>query len=132
MGAMQRVIVGASALAMAAGTSVIAPPAYAQQRQLSFDIKAQPLGQALRALGRQARIELVFDEAAFGSRHSSALTGSMTIDAALDRILQGTDLKVTRTSNGVYAISGGSGHRAGCDDRLPASRKRSASRTGWW
>ena len=106
MGAMQRVIVGASALAMAAGTSVIAPPAYAQQRQLSFDIKAQPLGQALRALGRQARIELVFDEAAFGSRHSSALTGSMTIDAALDRILQGTDLKVTRTSNGVYAISG--------------------------
>ncbi len=98
-----RTITGASALAMAvmAATSAAAQGA----SPVRVDVRPQPLGQALRDLGRQAHVQLVFDEAALGGRRGPALSGSMTVATALDRLLAGSGLRVSRTSQGVYVIA---------------------------
>lgn len=106
MSGIRRVIVGASSIVLAAA---IATPAYADQRPVRLDIRAQPLGQALRTLGRQAHVQMVFDEAAMAGRISDQLVGSMTVDTALDRLLRGSPLTVKRTPQGVYVITGVTG-----------------------
>ncbi|WP_137897973.1 TonB-dependent receptor [Sphingomonas sp. 2SG] len=102
--------IGAAVSSAAIAIVMIASPALAQQRPVQVDIKAQSLGQALRTFGRQARIQLVFDEALLGNRIAPAVAGSMTVDAGLDRLLQGSGLTVARTSQGVYVINRGAAY----------------------
>ncbi len=103
----KRMIVGASGAVIA--TMMTAAPAVAQtgqtQRVVRVDVRAQPLGPALRLLGRQMHVQLVFDEAALGDRVAPAVNGAMTADAALTRLLQGSGLTMSRTGQGVYVIT---------------------------
>ncbi|MEI5688599.1 TonB-dependent receptor [Sphingomonas kyungheensis] len=99
-----------TAVSLAAlATMTIASPAVAQQRPVRIAIKAQSLGQALRMFGRQAHIQLAFDEALLGTRTAPPLVGSMTVETGLDRLLQGSGLAVARTPQGVYVISRAAG-----------------------
>lgn len=99
---MPRIPMGASAVALA----TLACPAQAEARQgpVRFDIRPQPLGAALRQLGRQAHVQLVFDEGILGQRRAPAISDIMSVDAALARLLKGSGFGVTRTSQGVYVI----------------------------
>ena len=100
---MQRIAMGAGTVTLAA--LAIPPPAAAQRAAtVRIDIKPQRLGPALRQLGRQAHVQLVFDEEMAGTRRVPAVSGSMTVETALERLLQGSGLAVTRTSQGVYVI----------------------------
>lgn len=99
---MPRLAAGASAMVLAALTQ--SPSAQAQQAPVRIDIRPQPMGSALRQLGRQAHVQLVFDEAMLGARRAPGITGTMSVEAALARLLQGSGLGVTRTSQGVYVI----------------------------
>jgi hypothetical protein len=70
---------------IAAISIAVAPPVFAQQAMVSVDIPPQPLGQAIRTLGREARVQVVFDEGLIGNRTSPAVRGQMTAGTALGR-----------------------------------------------
>lgn len=89
---------------IAAISVAVAPPVFAQQALVSVDIPPQPLGQAIRTLGREARVQVVFDEGRIGNRTSPAVRGQMTPGMALGRMLAGSGLTVSTTAQGVYVI----------------------------
>lgn len=79
------------------------PAAAAQQR--AFDIAAQPLASALTAYGRQADVQIFFPRATIAHVRSSALRGSMTPDAALARLIDGSGLTI-KSDNGRTIVLG--------------------------
>jgi outer membrane receptor protein involved in Fe transport len=71
------------------GLSVLAPAARASAADISFSIPEQPRGAALRALGRQAGVSLGFAPGAHCRGHAK-LSGRMSLDEALRRLLEGS------------------------------------------
>ena len=92
----------AVALAVFAAPTVVA----AQAATYSFNIPAQDLSTALRAFGRAARQQVVFDSQDTGGKRSSALVGTFTADAGLQQLLGGTGLTVRRGTTGVLVVAG--------------------------
>ncbi|MDT7835349.1 TonB-dependent siderophore receptor [Aquabacterium sp. OR-4] len=84
------------ALAMAAGH---APLAHAQSgtatavaTPIALTIPALPLGQALNELARQANLAMTFPAALVAGKQAPAVTGPLTVQQALDRLLAGSRL----------------------------------------
>lgn len=74
-----------------------APAAHAQSEAptaavRSFSIPAQPLAQALNELARQANLQMGFAPALVAGKTSASVTGELTAQQALDRLLAGTGL----------------------------------------
>jgi iron complex outermembrane recepter protein len=73
-------------------------PAVAQQNQQrasatkTFNVAAQPLASAVAVFGRQAGIQVSLDAAAARNQQSGGVNGSLSVDAALTRLLAGTGL----------------------------------------
>lgn len=89
----------ASALALAVGLSLAATavPAQAQtpaasEQRIAFDIPAQELSRAVLALANRASIQILFDGAKLQTLRSTAVSGTMTANEALTRMLDGTGL----------------------------------------
>lgn len=98
--------VSAMALATATMTAgLMAAPAAAQQNVVKVDVRPQPLGQALRTLAHQARIQIVFDEPRLADRRSPAVSGTMPATTALDRLLRDSGFSASRTQQGVYVVA---------------------------
>jgi iron complex outermembrane receptor protein len=97
------------------GTAFIAVsghiPALAQQAPRSnaqvkaFNISPQPLATAVTAFGQQAGIQISLDAAATRNQKSHGVTGSLTVEAALTRLLDGTGLSYRLVGNGTVIIS---------------------------
>jgi len=66
-----------------------ATPALAA-RPASLNLPAGTLGDAVMALGRQAQVDIVIDDAALWNRHVAALTGHLAPADALRRLLVGS------------------------------------------
>lgn len=96
---MLMVTASVSAAAIAAPTA-----ARAQEQGYEVDIPAQPLGDALRALGRETRRNIVFDGAAVRGKRSVTVRGRYTAREALDRLLAGSGLTVSTGSGGVLMV----------------------------
>lgn len=71
-----------------------APAAAAQETAGtgSFAIPAQPLSAALVRFGRASGLQIFFDERVVAGHRSPGVSGSMTAEAALARLLAGTEL----------------------------------------
>lgn len=67
-------------------------PQLAQDDSQVFDIPAQPLPQALLSFSRTTGIELFFDDAVARGLGSPGVSGRLTPEAALERLLAGTGL----------------------------------------
>lgn len=72
--------------------------------QTTIEIESGNLAQALTALGRQTRTELVFDPTVVADRQAPSVRGSMTADQALEFLLSGTGLRHERTSSDVVLV----------------------------
>jgi len=96
--------VGAASCALQGGTAT-AQSAAARQ-SIDIDIPAGNLGDALIALGRQAKVQIAFLPDRVAGRKVSRLRGNFTIDEALARLLRGTLLGVQRLQNGSYVVGG--------------------------
>jgi iron complex outermembrane receptor protein len=89
---------GATALACAlASASLLAPPARAQagaalSAQRSVALPAQPLGQSLNALARLWGVAISADATATEGRAAPAVTGTLSLAQALERVLAGSGL----------------------------------------
>ena len=90
-----------------AAVAIVAPaaPAHAQEQTYSFDIPAQDLGGALRAVASRTRAQVIFDGEAIRGKRSKALRGSHTVDTALAILLRGSGMMVRRNSDGVFVVS---------------------------
>ena len=93
----RRVLTGALALALVAraagaaeGSGERGPPT------MAFAIAPQPLATALLAWGKQANVQVLTASGSIANWRSGGAHGVLTPDAALDELLQGTDLERER------------------------------------
>ena len=84
---------------------MIAPVAVrADEATMHFEIKAQPLSEALMAFGVQTGSIVIASSKLTSSKISKPVTGQMTRQEALTRMLQGTGLKFETNANGTILI----------------------------
>src|SRR5687768_11735297 len=90
------------ALALALGSTV----AYSQgsdstrpSTPVQISIAVQPLAQALNDLAQQARLELMVQPALVAGKTAPAVSGRLTPQQALDRLLAGSGLAATIDGN---------------------------------
>jgi formate/nitrite transporter FocA (FNT family) len=69
-----------------------------------FDIKAQPLSEALMAFGVQAGAIVMASSELTTGKISKPVAGQLTRQEALTRMLQGTGLKFETNANGTILI----------------------------
>jgi len=99
------------ALAAAFNGTVALPGALAQtpapQAEIpAFDVQvpAQPLGDALNELSRQAQVPILAAGELVAGRTSRAVSGRLSAAQALQQMLAGSPLEATRAANGGFAI----------------------------
>jgi iron complex outermembrane receptor protein len=83
--------------------AIAVPPAFAQQ-SYRFDIPAQPLADALRAIGRQTDLNVLFDPDSVRNLIVVPLHGSYTAAEAINQELKGTNLVGTRTDSSSIVV----------------------------
>jgi iron complex outermembrane recepter protein len=82
-------------------------PAQAPEPTYRFELPAQSVGAALRLFGEITNQQIIFSEDTVRGRQSTAVVGTFTAVQALNRLLTGTGLKITRTVAGVFYIGNG-------------------------
>lgn len=70
-----------------------------------FHIPAQPLANALQAYGEQAGVQVLYESRSAAGQQSVSVDGSFTAEAALNRLLSGTDLKIRYTRPDAITIA---------------------------
>lgn len=85
---------------------VVAPPpaGHAEEATMRFDINAQPLSEALMAFGAQTGAIVMASSVLTTGKISKPVTGQLTVQEALTRMLQGTGLKFETNPNGTILI----------------------------
>lgn len=100
---------GVGALALAA--ALVPQPLGAAAAEI--DLPAQSTELSLLALAEQASVQIMFEPAVMNGHRSKAVAGSMSVEAALSRLLNGNGLTFTRVSDTVYVVEqGGAGSTA--------------------
>ena len=89
----------AACVAGVLGTGV----AQGQDRSYHFDIANESLSQALRNFAHVCGQQVVFTEDIV-SGQATSLKGDFTVQGALDRLLEGTDLVAERSASGAFMI----------------------------
>ncbi|KQV94460.1 TonB-dependent siderophore receptor [Rhizobacter sp. Root1221] len=92
-------------LGQVATAVLVATAACAQSATpVAIDIAAQPLDKALGALARQSGVRIVFSTDLAETRNGQALTGTLTVQQALDRLLAGSGLVARPLGGGGYTV----------------------------
>ncbi|MBY0137069.1 TonB-dependent siderophore receptor [Paracoccus yeei] len=96
-----------TALCVAGAGMVLMPaPAMAQAADAhDFNIPAQPLNRALRALADQSGMQIAYRSAVASGARAPALRGRMTAEAALARLLSGSGLSYRFTAANTVTIA---------------------------
>ncbi|NID16400.1 TonB-dependent siderophore receptor [Luteibacter yeojuensis] len=90
----RRVLTGALALALAAPAAGAAEaPGDGPSSPIPFSIAPQPLATALLAWGKQANVQVLTASGSIANWRSGGAHGVLTPNAALDELLEGTDLE---------------------------------------
>lgn len=86
----------------------VSPKAAFAQGQVSFNVPAGPLNQALAAFGRQAGLQVTYLASLGAGKTTTGFSGSATAEQALSRILAGSGLNYS-FSDGTVSITAASG-----------------------
>lgn len=81
---------------VALASMVIAAPSLAQTRAVQFNVPAVTLREAVTAVSVQGGASIGFRDPALAHLRIRALHGRMTVDQALERMLEGTPLRARR------------------------------------
>ncbi|MGH8301127.1 MAG: TonB-dependent receptor plug domain-containing protein, partial [Steroidobacteraceae bacterium] len=98
-----RVSIAVTAI-LASTAALGASAASAQGRLFHFDITPEPLSQALRTYAQVSGQDVIFTESVVAGAGTTSLVGDFTADAALSRLLAGTQLTVERSPSGALMI----------------------------
>ncbi len=90
-------LLGATAISL-----VLANAAFANEK--SINIAEQKTEAALLALAEQTSVQIMFETGAVAQLSSPAISGTMNIEAALTKLLKGTDLIFKKVSDRVYIV----------------------------
>ena len=94
-----------AALACLALMGVAAPAAiHAEEETKHFDIKAQPLSEALMAFGAQTGAIVMASSELTTGKICRPVAGQLTPQEALTRMLMGTGLKFEKSATGTFVI----------------------------
>lgn len=91
-----------------ASAALYAPAAQAQADQRNYDIAAGPLADAIRAYSEASGREVMFDDELARGKRSGGVSGTLTADTALSRLLADTGL-VAELISGTLVIHAGNG-----------------------
>ncbi len=75
-----------------------------EARSIHFDIRSEPLAQALRDFGQTSAREVIFTEELVAGLTVEPLQGDFTAEAALERLLENTGLVAERSRSGAFMI----------------------------
>lgn len=95
------------AIALAAGHAPLAHAqigASAAATPIAVNIPAQPLGQALNELARQANLQMTFPAGLVAQKQAPAVSGQMTVQQALDRLLASSGLVASTDGRSVVVL----------------------------
>lgn len=95
----------ASMLVLATAAVAAAQPAMAQNQVTRFDIPSQPLGNALQNFSKQSGYRLLFPSATVASLRAPAVVGNYAPESALEKILEGSPLRVASINGRVVALT---------------------------
>lgn len=95
---------GATAALLIASLITISPAAAQPAALTAYNLPAQPLGDALLALGRQASLEISFPPAAVAGKVSPPLQGEYSPLLALNHLLAGSGLSLRADGPGRYIV----------------------------
>lgn len=104
------------ALSLCVALAILSPIAFADDRNVDFDIPAQALDPALNAFRTAAGVQIFYETALTVGRKSQEVKGSLAPGRALQTLLGGTGLQVRRTDVDAFAILPGQAET----DRAPA------------
>src|ERR1700761_3393465 len=79
-------------------------PAFAETGATRVESKAQPLSDALEEVARQTGADLLFDRDAVKGLRAQPLHGTLTPEAAIRSLLQGSDLSLRRAASGALIV----------------------------
>lgn len=91
--------------ALAVSTSAFAIPVAQAQVSFSFDLPAQPLDKALRAVAARTGSNIVFADETVHGKAAPALHGDYSTPGAYRALLQGSGLMLSVTSGGSYIVA---------------------------
>src|SRR5437868_3396456 len=74
------------------------------EAQIRFDLPAQPLAQALTAVGNIANLNIYFDATTVDGIRSPALKAELSADDALAKLLAGTRLHAVRVDDNTFRV----------------------------
>lgn len=124
---MRALLLTSASVAMVATAAPTA--AYAQEATYQIDIPAQSMGDALRALGKATKQNIVFNGSLVKGKRSAAVRGRMSASEALGRMLQGSGLNMSRGSGGGFVVvPGGNGSGAANGGTQGARAKEAPAR----
>ncbi|MEM9314200.1 MAG: TonB-dependent receptor [Pseudomonadota bacterium] len=83
----------------------LASAAYASDEQRTVELPAQPLREALVALGEVMAITIVAPDELVAQKNSPLLRGTFTPEQALDALLEDTQLEAQRAQSGAWILS---------------------------
>lgn len=93
----RKLLAAAVFLALSTGTAAAASA-------IHVDIPAQPLSASLRALATQGGAQVVFTSDAVSNKAGVAISGDMSLDEALQRLLAGTGLAFRKEGENSYVV----------------------------
>lgn len=113
-----------AAAACALAWLALAQPAHAQAEAAwnaarAYHLPAQPLGQALNALARQAGVAIAADAALVAGKQAPALDGTLSLRQALDRLLAGSGLEANAQGGTVLVTQAVAPQSSAQDGQLP-------------
>lgn len=91
-----------AALALALSATLVPTVSFAQQADVKVSIPSSSLGDALLQLGQQTSFQFIYTSDLVRGIKAQSLSGRMTPEAALDKLLQGTGIAYTRTGNTIH------------------------------
>ncbi|WP_255032302.1 TonB-dependent siderophore receptor [Bordetella genomosp. 1] len=89
-------------LAVTLALAAAPPTARAQDAATTIDIARQPLGAALLQLGQQTSLQFIYTSDLVRGLAAPAVTGTMTAEDALRRLISGTGLEYSRSGNTIH------------------------------
>ncbi|MXP41204.1 TonB-dependent receptor plug domain-containing protein [Altererythrobacter soli] len=96
----------------------------------AFKVQAQDLGKALTDLARQGNREIYFPSDLTRGKRARALSGAMTLEEALTRLLRGSGLVHRIDSSGAITVRSAEGNGLGADSGAEVAAGGSASSYG--
>ncbi|MGE8360618.1 TonB-dependent siderophore receptor [Pseudomonas sp.] len=94
-----------SHLSLLAAGILLASTLHAQDATYRLELPAQPLDQALNALAGQTGSRILFATDIAANRRAPALSGELTVQQALQQLVQGSDLRVQETGDGSFVVT---------------------------